>query len=271
MNDIPTLQNDEAQIRLLRARKHEYAQGKRLLALQMLLTVAVPVVGSVSALFWPGVKGIVALTSLVIAILDVTVFDRLQKAILRTAAKIGEQFDCAVLQLPWNQFTVGAKIDPETVHAGSVQYRGGKDDPELRNWYPVIVGTVPLYLARVICQRTNLWYDAKLRRQYGRSAIGITVVLTVLLLIIGMVRGLTIDSFVIGVLAPAAPIIVWGVREYLRQRDTTEVLDRVRSESEALWERAKSGICSEQECTTLSRQFQNAIYERRSNSGLVFD
>jgi hypothetical protein len=227
--------------------------------------------GAFSALVWPDVKGVVAFASIVITIIDVTVFDQFQKAIIKTAAKMQEQFDCTVLQLPWENFTVGAKVDPETIHAASSKWLAGQLDPKLRDWYPPIVGQVPLHLARIICQRTNLWYDSKLRRQYGGGVLGVTIGLTLLLVVFGLIRGLTIDAFVLTVLAPAAPIVIWGVREYLRQRDATEVLDRVRSEAEALWERAKTGACSEPECTIQSRQFQNAIYERRSTSPLIFD
>jgi SMODS-associating 4TM effector domain len=271
MNSIATIQNAEPQVRLLRARRHIYTQGKRLLSLQIFLTIGVPVIGAFSALVWPDVKGIVAFASIVITIIDVTVFDRFQRAILKTAAKMQEQFDCAVLSLPWDNFTVGAKVNPETIHAASLKWLAGQVDPKLRDWYPPVVGEVPLHLARIICQRTNLWYDSKLRRQYGGGVLGVTIGLTLLLVVFGLIRGLTIDAFVLTVLAPAAPIVIWGVREYLRQRDATEVLDRVRSEAEALWERAKTGTCSEPECTIQSRQFQNAIYERRSASPLIFD
>jgi hypothetical protein len=270
MNQIPTIQNSEPQLRLLRARRQVYAEGKRLLALQLVLTIGVPVIGSLLTLVWPAIKGEIAFASLVIAILDVTVFDRLQKEMLKTAAKLQEQFDCTVLQLPWNDFTVGAKVDPETIHDASSRYLGGRDDPELPNWYPTVVENAPLHLARIICQRTNLWYDAKVRRQYGGWVIGIMIALVMLLFVIGMISGLTVDSLVLSVLAPAAPIIIWGVREYLRQRDATEGLDRVRSQAEALWDRAKTGGCSETECTAQSRQFQNLIYERRSMSPLIF-
>jgi hypothetical protein len=271
MNSIATIQNAEPQVRLLRARRRIYTQGKRLLSLQIFLTIGVPVIGAFSALVWPEVKGVVAFASIVITIIDVTVFDRFQKAIIKTAAKMQEQFDCTVLQLPWDNFTVGAKVDPEAIHAASSKWLAGQLDPKLRDWYPLIVGEVPLHLARIICQRTNLWYDSKLRGQYGRGVLGVTIGLTLLLVVFGLIRGLTIDAFVLTVLAPAAPIVIWGVREYLRQRDATEVLDRVRSEAEALWERAKTGACSEPECTIQSRQFQNAIYERRSKSPLIFD
>jgi SMODS-associating 4TM effector domain len=271
MNQIPVLQNADAQLRLLRARRQTYTDAKHLLILQLCLAIGVPVVGAFCALIWPSLRGLVALASIVITVLDVTLIDRLQKTLLKRAAILQEQFDCAVLELPWDKFTVGSKIDPETIHGASSQYRDGQEDAQLRNWYPAVVGTVPLHLARIICQRTNLWYDAKLRRQYGGFILGITISLTLLLVLFGWIGGLTIDTFVLTVLAPAAPIVIWGVREYLRQRDVAEALDRVRSEAEALWERAKAGTCSDSECTAQSRQFQNAIYERRSTSPLIFD
>jgi hypothetical protein len=271
MNEIPVRQNAEPQLRLLRARRQTYASAKHLLLLQISLTVGLPVVGAFCALIWPSVRGLVALASLIITMLDVTLFDRLHKALLKRAAKLQEQFDCIVLEFSWDEFTVGAKIDPETIHAASSRYRDGQEDPELRDWYPAVVGTAPLHLARIICQRTNLWYDSKLRRQYGGVILGITICLTLLFVLFGLIGGLTIDTFVLTVLAPSAPIVIWGVREYLRQRDAAEALDRVRSEAEKLWERAKAGACSDSECTAQSRQFQNAIYERRSTSPLIFD
>ncbi|MGY4282598.1 hypothetical protein ACVWXO_001818 [Bradyrhizobium sp. LM2.7] len=270
LNQIPKIQNTESQLRVLRARRQIYAEGKRLLALQLALTVGVPVIGALSTLKWPDLKGAVAFASLVIAILDVTVFDRLQKAMLKTAAKLQEHFDCTVLDLPWDQFSVATKVAPETIHDASTKYLGGRDDPTLIDWYPPVVGEAPLHLARIICQRTNLWYDAKVRRWYGGWVIGVMIAIVMLLFVIGIIGGQTLDTFVLTALAPAAPIIIWGVREYLRQRDATEGLDRVRSEAEALWNRAKLGACSEAECTAQSRQFQSLIYERRSLSPLVF-
>jgi hypothetical protein len=271
MNQIPTIQNADAQLRLLRARRYTYLLGKRLLSLQVLLTVGVPVLGALGVLLWPSLKAYVATAALVIAILDVTLLDRVQRTLRKRAATMQEQFDCTVLELPWDKFTVGTKLDPETIHATASKHMAGADDPKLRDWYPAVVGDAPLYVARIICQRTNLWYDSKLRRQYGASVLGGTITLTVLLFVLGLIGGLTLESFVLAVLAPAAPIIIWGVREFFRQTDATGVLERVKSEAEALWDRARTGGCTEAECTAQSRQFQNAIFERRSTSPLIFD
>ena len=38
------------------------------------------------------------------------------------------------------------------------------NESKLRDWYSDIDDTAPLVLARIVCQRTNLWYDSSLRR-----------------------------------------------------------------------------------------------------------
>jgi len=52
--------------------------------------------------------------------------------------------------------------------------------------------------------------------------LGITIGLSLLLMAFGILGRLTIESFVLTVLAPAAPIVIWGLREYYRQRDAAD-------------------------------------------------
>jgi hypothetical protein len=184
--------------------------------------------------------------------------------------RIQEQFDTIVLSLPWDDFTAGARVSREQIHELSATFNPQKPDPELVDWYPQSVADVPLYLARIICQRTNLWYDGTLRRKYGHWVLGVGVTLTIVLLVIAMMTGLTVDSFVLTVLAPASPIIIWGLREHFRQRDAADRLDRLLGGADHLWEKARSGACDEVECATQSRQFQNAIFDHRSSSPLTF-
>jgi hypothetical protein len=270
MNNIPTIQNQEPQQRLLWARRRLYTTGKRILAAQVILTLVVPILGSILSVWFTTFKPYVALISLVIAVLDPTIFDRWQKSIRSRAARLQEQFDCVVLQLPWDEFTAGRREEHETIHQLSAAFDPAHLDSKLLDWYPPIVGTVPLHLARIICQRTNLWYDGTLRRQYAGWALGLTIFLTLLLLGIAIYTGLTVETFVMGVLAPASPIIIWGLREHFRQRDTADSLDGLRHAAEALWERGRTGACAEEECTRQSREFQNGIFERRSSSPLIF-
>lgn len=273
MNDIPTRQNDDAQLRFMRAARRFYSDGKRLLAVQMVLTVGVPVTGVLLGLVTadPTVKAIVAALSLTIAILDASLIDRSLKRTVAKGARAQEKFDCELLSIPWDGFTVGAPLDPEDIHQAAKRYSQTQSDDAIRDWYPLIVGTIPLHYARIICQRTNLWYDSTLRQYYGRTVLAVAVGAFVTLLLVALAGQVSLGDFVIVALAPASPLLGWSVREFFRQRDTIRGQNEVRKHADALWSRVKATGCDVAECDTQSRQFQDAIFSRRSTGPLIFD
>lgn len=273
MNDIPTRQNDDAQLRYMRAARQFYSDGKRLLAFQMFLTVGVPIVGVLLGLVTadPTVKAIVAFLSLTIAIVDASVMDRSLKKMVARGARAQEKFDCDLLVVPWDGFTVGAPLDPEEIHQAARRFSSKNSDDTLRDWYPQIVGTIPLHYARIICQRTNLWYDSTLRQYYGRTVLGIALVAFFALVLVALIGKVGLGDFVIVALAPASPLLGWSVREFFRQRDTVLGQNEVRKHADALWNRAKASGCDEAECDAQSRQFQDAIFNRRSTGPLIFN
>src|SRR5262249_33536170 len=161
-------------------RRELFAQGKRVLAAQLALTVVVPVAGSLVAVAYPALKPYVALVSLIIAVLDPTVVDRWHRRLLKKAAKLQEQFDTTVLMLPWDDFIAGEHVIREDIHGLSRHFDPHNQDPRLINWYPIAVGNVAIHFARIVCQRSNLWYDGMLRRRYANWVLGISIGLTVI-------------------------------------------------------------------------------------------
>jgi SMODS-associating 4TM effector domain len=268
MNQIPVIQNQDSQLKLLRARTQTYARASALMVFQLGLTVVVPVIGAISAMFRAELKPYVAAASLMIIVVDILLLDRYQKVLTKRAAKIGEQFDCSVLEMPWDQFTVGDKVEAEDIHSAAKTYASRHNDSALRGWYPEAVGTVPLHLARIICQRTNLRYDSRLRRSFGFIIKVGSYCLVIALVVSGLIQNLSMTAWVL-TLAPATPILAWAGREYYRQFDTAEVLDSLMKEAKKLWVDTLAGRCTVDHCLRTSREFQNAIYNRRANSPLV--
>lgn len=271
MNHIPQLQNSDEALRYMRARQEIWARAADLLVLQVVLTVGIPALGAALGLLIAEVKPYAAAAALIITVLDVVVLDRIYRTRLRTAARVAEQFDCLVLQIPRNPFVVGKPVNAEVVsEAADGWLRRKTTDEKLRDWYPTVVGSAPLHLARVICQRTNLWYDAQLRRHYGTWLLTLAGGLSFLFFLSAMVAGLTIDNLVLLLFAPAAPVLVWSLREFFRQKDAADAQESLRTEAEALWDRARQSLCKPEECGIQSRAFQDAIFARRSTSPLVF-
>ena len=266
-NAIPDRQNDEAALKLMRARQWTYIVASRLMILQIILTVVVPVAGAVIVLIYPGLRPHFAAAALLVLLLDTVVLDRQYKLLLKRGAKLGEKFDCLVLQLPWNSFVTGDEPEAEDIRSGSRAWSMRRDDAKLRDWYPIAAGEMPLALGRIVCQRTNLRYDSQLRRSFGTIIVVVVSVVTIALLIAGVVQNLNLTAWIL-TLAPATPLLSWAGREYFRQQDTADLLEDLMKKARALWTRAIEGNCDDA-CLEESRELQNAIYLRRSISPLV--
>lgn len=266
-NNVPDRQNQESFLRLLRARSQTYDEATRLQVVQVLLAVLLPVAGSVVGLIWTDLRPYVASIALVIAVLDTAWLDRWQRGKIKTVAKICEQFNCELLDIPWNKLAAGRRLDPEQVEAAAQAWRRG--DAKLRDWYPSEIRDASLPLARVMCQRTNSWYDRRLRQRYGAWLLAIVCGAFIICLLIGLTLKLSLLDLTATVLTPAAPALIWCLREHFRQRDVVEVSETTKAEAEALCERVAAGTCGDDECKASARELQNAIYARRAASPLM--
>jgi SMODS-associating 4TM effector domain len=211
-NSIPERQNEEDQLRFLRARQQTYVQATRFLVAQLIVTLLVPLVGAVVAVVHPAAKPYVAAASLIVLVLDILWLDRRQKTLIKHAAKIAEQHDCAVLDILWNEFTVGERVESEEIHSAAKSYAKHHDDTRLRDWYPIEVGALPLLLARIVCQRTNLRYDRRLRTMYGDAIRAGAIFVVLVMALYGLAQNLSITAWVL-TMAPAAPVLAWAGRK----------------------------------------------------------
>ncbi len=267
-NQITIRQDEPHFLKLLRARSETYREASQWQIAQFVLTVIAPLMGAVVAILTPDARPYVAAAALVIAMLDSSLIDRIQKQKLKTAARIAEQFDCELLGMAWNPYAAGKKLEPETIEGATQRWPNG--DEKLRGWYPAAVAQVPMHLARIICQRTNLWYDGTLREKYSSILLWSAIAIAILLLSGGFVAQLGLVDFVAVVMAPATPVVNWALREFFRQRDAVDALKLARAEAEALWAAALNGGCEPAECARRSREFQNTIFARRANNPLIF-
>lgn len=269
MNDIPDRQNSERALWLMRARQRTYALATALQIGQLFATVVLPAILAWIAVTTPAARAPLAATSLLLLLVDIFVLDRAQSRLLERAARIGEQFDCEVLDLPWNGFIVGPKIDHEDIEAAAAAY--SNDDKALdriRDWYPKAVGRAPLHIGRIICQLANMRYDAKLRRRYA-TALWILAATTLLVgFLTWAIAALSLDEIVLSVFVPATPILVWSLREAFRQTNAAMAQERIKGAVDALWNNITQTRA--EDATLKAREFQDAIYQRRVSSPLIF-
>lgn len=271
MNNIPIEQDSERQIRRLAAQRQLYGRAKTAFGWQLFLSGPIAVVLAFLAMAFPGIKGSVAAWGLFVTLCDVFWLTPLQKRLRATAATIQEQFDCDVLEMPWNDLKAGRKPDPELVLENATRYeRRKKGLPPLEAWYSQSIGVLPLHIARLACQRSNCWWDSTQRRRYATLIIVIVVALFATFLALAMKGGLTLEDFVLQVAAPLAPALVLGIRQFGEQRDAAARLEKLKEHAERLWGAALAGMPAA-EATVGSRTLQDEILESRRRSPLVFD
>lgn len=269
-NDIERLQSCAKNKLLLRARYRNYQAAKFMQGIFVSLSIVLPIAGFSASRICPSMSPYIALLGLILLILENALVDRFQKYRLRRGAKLQEQFDTGVFRLPWNQFIAGDRVEPEDVSALSAKPLSSAREKCFDSWYEPCVSELPLYLGRLVCQRTNLTYDARLRRTYGNAILFLTISSGIILLIVGIARDFRLSELVMTLIIPFMPIMTWALKEQRQHIDTAATLEGLTAEWKKIWNRA---LASEDEHTldTLSRGLQDAIYQHRVRSPLVFD
>lgn len=275
MNAIPEKQNQPQQLERLGAISQLYLQAKRLLGLNLFLSVPLALVWSIVLAAVPSLRIYGALWGIVVTLLGILFITPAQKELQKNAAKIQQLFDCELFDMTWQDFNCGRSPSHEMIFRANSQFKKNlsykKLYEELRDWYPVAVGKLPLHLARLICQRTNCWWDAELRRRYSAWILAILAILAVLMLLIGLIGGLTLEKFLLVVVAPLSPALTLGITQYRENMQAAANLDRLRDKAEEIWSRALRNQEAPQALYNSSVQLQDAIFDNRSNSPLIFN
>lgn len=270
-NSICTAQNSDRQLERLAAQRALYSSAKRIFAVHALLSTIVASGLSFGALFCSALKPYAVLWGIALAIVDALWLTPRQKKLREDAANIQESFDCEVLGLPWQPLKVGKPVDQETIAEYAALYRRQEPSFEsLRDWYPGDVGRMPLFLARVVCQRINAWWDAKQRRRYAFFLVSGVVVLLVAIFGVGLARHMQLADLLLTAIGPLTAGIVLAVRQYKENADAAGRLEKLKDHARDLWNRARAGA-AETELATASRVLQDELFDNRKRNVPVFD
>ena len=268
---IGTAQNTDAQIQRLAAQRQLYATAKNIFGWQVLFGGPIAIVGAVLVLLCPCLKVYVASWGLIVTLCDLFWLNPWQKSLRGSAARIQEEFDCEVLELPWNELKAGKHPDPELVNSQSQKYgKWAAQMPSLQNWYSSRVDELPLHIGRIVCQRTNCWWDSTQRRHYAAWLVGIAAVVFVVVCGLALSGGASLEALLLKGILPLAPALVIVLRQFSEQREAADRLDKLKDHCGTLWKDALSGK-SKSALTGMSRNLQDEILENRRKSPPVLD
>lgn len=270
MNNIPSEQKRDDRLDLLRAQRTYYGRAKHLQSVFLILALVLPWVGAFWGAVHPEIRPQLALAGIVLLLLEIGLATRLQRDWVKTAARIQEQFDIEIFQLPWNQFVVGSRVDPEVIRSVTRKPTTVEQRKDLEGWYEHCVGSVPLPLGRLVCQRTNITYDMRVRKTFAWGLLITAILMIMFLFYHGLHEGLYISDLLLTVLVPFMPFAAFVLREHRKQSDTVESLTTLKSEVDKLWAKALK-MPDSAELGQDSRNLQDAIYRNRTSNPLVYD
>ncbi|PKD39514.1 hypothetical protein CWO84_15020 [Methylomonas sp. Kb3] len=265
-------QNNDRQIKRLAAQRRLYSTSKRIFGWQLFLSGLLAVIFSFLVVFDPSLKTYAVSWGILITLMDIFWFTPWQGRLKDSAAKIQEMFDCDVLELPWNDLKAGKRPDPELIKEQAKKYakKPLKNAP-LEDWYDhPDLDSLPIHVGRIACQRTNIWWDAKQRRNYANSIILIVTLIFIVVFGLSLNGGFNMEDFILKVLAPLSPLFLLGIRQYREQIDSANRLDKLNDYIKSLWRDALLKK-SKSELTTKSRNLQDELFEHRRKTPPIFD
>lgn len=266
------VQNQELpeNIELLAAQRNLYSRAKNIVGLQMILNGPIAITAAVATIANPDLKGYVAIWGILAVVFDLFVFTPWDKKLRDKAAKVQELFDTKVLGIEWNDIAVGSKPDPELTYEEAEKYGLSQDKSKLSKWYPVIIETVPEIFGIIICQRSNVWWDCRMRRKYSLFIRVILVFIALGLICYGLYEKKDMFEFLAYIIAPLASTYVFGYRQMKEHSDAADRLERLKELSEKIWSDALSGkddIALKLKCRVL----QDQIFDHRRKNPPLFD
>lgn len=209
---------------------------------------------------------LVASIGLLITVSDVFFISQKISDLKTKAAKIQEEFDTDVLSMPWNPILCGDRLPYEDIGLNSEKCK--KDD--LANWYATDVDKLPLPIARILCQRSNLCWDSALREKYLSRLKFIIGLVCLALLSLGLVANQSLQAFILNVVVPFSALIFFLIKQVNDHKKSIERNDKLKGKLDSCWSTIlKNNNFTELEDT--ARRIQDIIFDVRKNNAMVFD
>ena len=272
MNQITKIQNEAEQLELLAAQREIYSTAKLIYFFQFLGSVILPIIFSVISLFLPTFSIITASYALFFFITDYLFFEPRIKERKITAAKIQEVFDCKVLEIRKSPFKNGDDILIEEIQDNYEKHTAVKNK-QIQNWYAngsEEITQLPISIARLICQRENMWWDSKLRKRYYGILFIVNLIILAVIFFTSVKLKLGIEQIIL-ICSGLLPLLRFSIKQYADNKESSEKLVKMCLYFDKMREKLLKDDPSEAELNESARYIQNELYDNRTRSPLIPD
>jgi hypothetical protein len=271
MNNIPQRQLERDQLERLAAQRELYSSAKNWYGWQMVITILIPILLAIAALADEQFAIPAAIFGVFSFFIDMYFIDGNIKSRKERAAKIQELFDCDLFGLPISPLKTSDDIKVEEVLRHYDAHSKIPVNIELiKGWYSEEVGKVPLHIARIICQRTNCWWDATLRKRYASFFNMLGVLVLFIVMSIGIIRHMELTSVLL-LIGGLTPFFQFCVKQHNDNADSIKRLDELYSFAADIWNKAINECETADVLLLHSRRLQDEIFTHRSNNPLVMN
>jgi hypothetical protein len=269
-NSIPSKQNEDRSLRMLTAQRKLYSRAKVVNGVQFTLNVFGVVIFASAANYWPDWKLYGALWGMFGSLSDVRL-NHLARSFKRRAAMIQELFDCYVLEMEWPSIK-GDQPRWDEVESASEAYAAKFGSyAALKDWYCKDIGNLPLYLGRLSCQSESCSWDAKLRTRYANILLVAITVFCFATAIVGIISGIAMDRWFLSFVAPCLPLVLFGIRQWIEQRDSVARLENIQKVLGQTTAEALARTSLPEVYSVRSRLIQNEILDHRKSAPTIYD
>lgn len=271
MNEIPKNQNTQKQLERLAAQRELYSSAKKWHMAQIITTVLLPVVLATISIYHNELAIASAIFGVSAFVFDISIMEIEIERKKKKAAKIQELFDCDVLKIPKSPLKT---VDDITVEEVLSHYKAHikieTNVEKIRDWYSPLVGKLSLKTARILCQRTNCWWDSKLRQRYSSFLRYTAIIVFGIIMLLGYFANLTLIEFTL-IVSALVPFFQFSIKQAKDNREAALRLNDLVSYSIQIWNEALKNSCDEKTMIINSRRLQDEIFEHRSKSPLILD
>jgi hypothetical protein len=268
---ISERQNDPDALDLQRAAFASHRRGQHLEALRTsvsLLLAAASVLATLVTLVAP----IITVLGFAWALTASLVIDGAIKRETRRAAAIQEAFDTRLYQMNWNTAFVGQPVPPEDLHRlVRAFHKNDHREDRIRNWYPDMTGLHRPYDI-LLCQQTNLAWDARLRRRYATFLLTAVILWSALGVVVAIAVGLTVIEALLRWYVPSLAALRLGLEGQRTQRDLANERERLLELVRGELDRASPGPVTparQMRLIKLCREIQDGIFATRQQVARV--
>ncbi len=169
-----------------------------------------------------------------------------------------------------NDINVGNVPDNEVVKIYAEIFKEQRNYSELKDWYATSVANVPFYVARFLCQRSNLVWNVGLRSEYIKCIFKFSVIFGAVIAVFGLLSDITFNNFVLNVATPLLPILTFCIEQYRENKDSIENLEKLKLDMDSYWQELIENKDS-METDVFARKIQDEIFKNRKDNQLFFD